>query len=69
MGADVEEKERSALGHRGSGRVTPSPPVVLFDRFLRAPADSAPLGLALFIVLYRLATPNNVWKLRRPVIF
>jgi hypothetical protein len=27
-----------------------------------------PLGLALFIALYRLATPDSVWNLSRPVI-
>ncbi len=27
-----------------------------------------PAGLLLFIALYRLATPNSVWRLRRPVI-
>jgi hypothetical protein len=27
-----------------------------------------PVGLLLFIVLYRAATPNSVWRLRRPVI-
>jgi hypothetical protein len=27
-----------------------------------------PLGLLVFIALYRAATPNSVWKLRRPII-
>ena len=37
-------------------------------RMVNCQSNMRQLGLALFIALYRLATPDSVWNLSRPVI-